>query len=670
MTIDTANSEQPPPHPSMWQVVRTAFDPRRNLSQLFHRAKKPVKRHHHQQQQPKEKSRSDSRHNDDDDDEDDDDKKKMTSSSSSSETAHQSFLTLNLDFLDGVRALSHLWIVVHHVHYLMGIMVDRDQLGITSNSWIMRFFGMQGPFSVNIMLVLSGFLGFRSILALPEARNGRLEALSIRTILRFYWNRFLRLAPLYYVMVFIYWWNMDLEVFMNPLGLLYSALFVSNYVPVENALYLISWSVCVDMHLYLALPLLYEGYRRLVRRYRVVQQQQQQSSSGDTPSQVEEKEEDKTAVNGGDVEEEECEKGAPVQIQSKRDADTATRGKQRSQPVSNSDGMIMLTQRGWYILIATLVTAILLSVIMRVHFIYPHYINEISQSNQSSPETSPELSSSPLNIGNEMSFNVKPDPDMTHVLGMSPSNFTLPYRAYLYNMVKEVEVIQLINELSFFSSEYRYTHLRYTPFICGVFLAIVFNHRAPSSTNGRPRGLLLLLALMGMVGILVPNASGGEPGSWTAFSTFVYLSFHHIVFSLCFTYALYTDLYLLSMDAAGASNATGKNAVAAGVSGYMQRAWHGVFVRFRKMLEWQGWCIIARLSYANYITHFATIIVEYRMMPRLTEMNDMLYITLALVNVPLTLVIALVFHLLIEKPISNLASHFFKSDRSRQTNPR
>lgn len=561
-------------------VVRTAFDPVRNLRQLVHRAKPP-----------------------------------SPQGGASSATGRHGLLA-NLDFLDGIRALSHLWIVVHHVHYLMGITVaDSGQLAkVSGTSWVMWLFGLQGPFSVNIMLILSGFLGFRSVLALPEARNGRLEALSLRTVLKFYWNRFLRLAPLYYVMAFIYWLNMDVEVFMHPWGLLYSALFVSNYVPAEDALYLISWSICVDFHLYLTLPLIYEGYRRLVKRFRV----DRECDTGQQPLQQ----------RAGDEGQ-----------QHRRRRETSD-----TKPEGGSQ-VILLQRRGWQLLFIALALAVLLSVAMRAHFIYPFYADEVRRAADTAAPAQRQ--------GDTALSSVTETAAVT--LGSTPTNFTLPYRAYLYNMVKNDEVIQLINDMSFFSSEYRYTHLRYTPFVCGIFLAIVFAHRSPASTAGRPRGLLYLLAVLGMVGILLPNASGGEPGSWTPQGTYVYLVFHHIIFSICFTYVLYTDLFLLSNPAAAAGRRQEEE------QPLLRRLWHGYLVRLRSMLEWRGWCIIARLSYANYITHFATIIVEYRAMSLLTEMNDTLYIILALVNIPLTLTIALVFHLLIEKPISNLAYYYFKA---------
>jgi peptidoglycan/LPS O-acetylase OafA/YrhL len=135
--------------------------------------------------------------------------------------------------LDAIRAFAILLVLIHHLSALPG----------PAPGWL-RTFWIRGYIGVDLFFVLSGWLIagqlFRAI-----HRDGRLD------IGRFWARRWLRTLPAYYaVAVFLVVRAIQSGNERLPLGV---AVFAQNYTA-PHAWY-ITWSLCVEEHFYIALPL-------------------------------------------------------------------------------------------------------------------------------------------------------------------------------------------------------------------------------------------------------------------------------------------------------------------------------------------------------------------------------------------------------------------------------
>ncbi len=90
----------------------------------------------------------------------------------------------HLFYLDGLRGIASFWVVVSHVMMLTGWMVP-------VMSW--------GTLAVDLFMILSGFL--MTYQALTREADEPLDSLG--TWVRFLLRRFFRLAPVYYLLLFI-----------------------------------------------------------------------------------------------------------------------------------------------------------------------------------------------------------------------------------------------------------------------------------------------------------------------------------------------------------------------------------------------------------------------------------------------------------------------------------
>lgn len=175
--------------------------------------------------------------------------------------------TKRLRGIEGLRALAAGTIVLVHVWGFSS--PDGDALGF--DLWIGDALSTLSV-GVTLFFTLSGFLLYRPFVA--AIARGR-EHMSIRAYFR---NRFLRIAPAYWVILFfcaivigtVYLREgavLEVGRLTNPAEFLQAALLLNNYRPTTLGIGIgPAWSLAVELVFYLALPLLVLGAAWFARR--------------------------------------------------------------------------------------------------------------------------------------------------------------------------------------------------------------------------------------------------------------------------------------------------------------------------------------------------------------------------------------------------------------------
>jgi peptidoglycan/LPS O-acetylase OafA/YrhL len=162
--------------------------------------------------------------------------------------------------LDGLRGLAALFVLVHHAYcmaYPIGLGVAATGITGVLFGWV-----VYGHFGVTVFIVLAGYL-----LALgPAARKGHLSGGFWTYMKRRAW----RILPPYWAALLLtlvlslavigqktgtHWDQSVSETGVKPLAYLVDALIIQDILPVQNAAYTF-WSVAVEWHIYLLLPLM------------------------------------------------------------------------------------------------------------------------------------------------------------------------------------------------------------------------------------------------------------------------------------------------------------------------------------------------------------------------------------------------------------------------------
>lgn len=171
---------------------------------------------------------------------------------------------VHLGYLDGLRAVAALWVLVSHA-WLQVWPVDYNHLPI---GWTWRLTGwmLYAHFAVDLFIVLSGFC-----LMLPVVRgDGTLRGGAVR----FFLKRARRILPPYYLamgfsLLLIHLWvgqktgtHWDISVPVTPPGLIQHLLLVQDIFhnsEINHAF----WSIAVEWRIYFLFPLLVVGWKRL-----------------------------------------------------------------------------------------------------------------------------------------------------------------------------------------------------------------------------------------------------------------------------------------------------------------------------------------------------------------------------------------------------------------------
>jgi peptidoglycan/LPS O-acetylase OafA/YrhL len=148
-----------------------------------------------------------------------------------------------LEFLDALRGLAAIYVVIYHMLLL-------PQPNLVPPRWAAKF-ALAGGTGITLFFIVSAFsLYYTMPLRLKERSP----------VGSFYLHRFFRIAPLFYVLLVLSLIR-DRWLFGQPhaaLDVALSAAFVFNLVPLkQEGLVWASWTIGVEMLFYLAFPLIY-----------------------------------------------------------------------------------------------------------------------------------------------------------------------------------------------------------------------------------------------------------------------------------------------------------------------------------------------------------------------------------------------------------------------------
>lgn len=156
---------------------------------------------------------------------------------------------IRLDFLDGLRGLAALFVVLHHTYGCNSGMNANPGLAGVFTNWL-----LYGHLSVDLFIVLSGFC-----LMMPVARAGHIKA----GLLGFYSGRCRRILPPLYAAVvfsgtyFVAAQYMSSHQFVLPSKhvILANLLLLQDLRPSLNTLDVVAWSVAAEWKIYFLFPL-------------------------------------------------------------------------------------------------------------------------------------------------------------------------------------------------------------------------------------------------------------------------------------------------------------------------------------------------------------------------------------------------------------------------------
>jgi peptidoglycan/LPS O-acetylase OafA/YrhL len=150
--------------------------------------------------------------------------------------------------IDGLRALSMLWVVLAHLCLGLSITMPMDAYVRMMDRvpWLFSW-AAHGEKALDSFFVISGFL-IGMMLLTEHAKTGKIE------LRRFYARRYLRLMPAYAVALAIIWASHVL----GPEKERYvwaNILYVNNFLPRRHLFMDWSWSLAVEEQFYLCLPI-------------------------------------------------------------------------------------------------------------------------------------------------------------------------------------------------------------------------------------------------------------------------------------------------------------------------------------------------------------------------------------------------------------------------------
>jgi peptidoglycan/LPS O-acetylase OafA/YrhL len=144
--------------------------------------------------------------------------------------------------IDGLRAISCLWLILFHCCWYLGFFLDKDSfsdlVSIPYLHWI-----WQGNLGVDLFFIISGYLISDHLIKEYLQNN----SLNIR---KFYAKRFLRIMPVYIAVLIIY----GIVIKTNYSEVWTNLLYINNYVPYEKQYMPWTWSLAVEMQFYILIP--------------------------------------------------------------------------------------------------------------------------------------------------------------------------------------------------------------------------------------------------------------------------------------------------------------------------------------------------------------------------------------------------------------------------------
>jgi peptidoglycan/LPS O-acetylase OafA/YrhL len=150
--------------------------------------------------------------------------------------------------VDGIRALSMMWIVLGHVCLALSRALTYDEYVKLMDRvpWIFAW-ALHGEKVLDTFFVVSGFL-IGMMLLTEHAKKGSIQ------LRRFYARRYLRLMPAYAVALVALWFSHTQGAEKDPY-VWANLLYVNNFLPQKHMFMDWSWSLAVEEQFYIGMPL-------------------------------------------------------------------------------------------------------------------------------------------------------------------------------------------------------------------------------------------------------------------------------------------------------------------------------------------------------------------------------------------------------------------------------
>lgn len=156
----------------------------------------------------------------------------------------------NVDVVDGLRAISMLLVLIFHSYMMYAYLQPSTSLSAMVEeggylfSWIIN-----SDKGVDVFFVISGFL-ITGILLRQIDSMGRIR------LSNFYVRRFLRLSPVYYFAILLYWLLLGQQENSNTENLWANIFYVNNFIHYKEQAMNWTWSLAIEEQFYLIFPLL------------------------------------------------------------------------------------------------------------------------------------------------------------------------------------------------------------------------------------------------------------------------------------------------------------------------------------------------------------------------------------------------------------------------------
>lgn len=151
--------------------------------------------------------------------------------------------------VDGLRAVSVVWVILFHSFFYLSFCVPVDVYVAYAEAapWYLEWF-WKGELAVDIFFVISGFL-ITQILLREYTRTARID------YRKFYWRRYLRLTPAYFIVLLIYYSTGA----KNAANVWANALYINNFLSFREMPLAWTWTLAVEEQFYLLFPVLLVG---------------------------------------------------------------------------------------------------------------------------------------------------------------------------------------------------------------------------------------------------------------------------------------------------------------------------------------------------------------------------------------------------------------------------
>ena len=146
--------------------------------------------------------------------------------------------------IDGLRALSILWVIAFHIIWYTGFVLPADQFYELSSRPEFAL-AANGSFGVDIFFTISGFLIGHLLFREFKYTN----SLNFK---QFYLRRALRIFPAYFFVLII----LALLIPNNVENIGYNIIYISNFLPVLEQFMPWSWSLAIEEQFYTVFPIL------------------------------------------------------------------------------------------------------------------------------------------------------------------------------------------------------------------------------------------------------------------------------------------------------------------------------------------------------------------------------------------------------------------------------